>query len=121
MSHDIASAGVPAEGTGVATTASRSGRAVVTVEGGAVRGVSASGGYAFLGLPYAAVPIRNLRWRPPEPLAEWDGVRDATQFAPSCPQPESPFKPQGPFSEDCLYLNVYTPTLRRDGHRPVLV
>ena len=56
------------------------------------------------------------------------GVRDATQFAPSCPQPPSPFAPPGPFSEDCLYLNVYTPTLSisdmRSGDqdsRPVLV
>ena len=68
-------------------------------------------------------PIGNLRWRPPQAPAGWRGVRDATQFAPSCPQPPSLFAPPPPFSEDCLYLNVYTPTLR-DGHRsnrPVLV
>ena len=81
------------------------------------------GGYAFLGLPYAAPPTGNLRWRPPAPPAGWRGVRDATQFAPSCPQPASPFLPPGPFSEDCLYLNVYTPALHNsdEGGRPVLV
>ncbi len=80
-----------------------------------------SGGYEFLGLPYAAPPTGNLRWRPPRRPMGWDGVRDATQFAPSCPQPKSPFAPPPPFSENCLYLNVYTPTLHRDGERPVLV
>ena len=81
--------------------------------------------HAFLGLPYAAPPTGNLRWRPPQPPAHWQGVRDATSFAPSCPQNPSanPFLPPGPTSEDCLYLNVYTPTLRSsdDGGRPVLV
>ena len=51
----------------------------------------------------------------------WTGVRDATTFAPSCPQLPSGFAGAGPFSEDCLYLNVSTPTLRHNAHRPVLV
>jgi para-nitrobenzyl esterase len=79
------------------------------------------GGYAFRGLPYAAPPVGNLRWRAPRRPASWTGVRDATQFAPSCPQAGSPFLPPAPFSEDCLYLNVSTPTLRHNAHRPVLV
>jgi para-nitrobenzyl esterase len=96
---------------------------VVTISGGAVRGAAVPGGLAFLGLPYAAPPTGNLRWRPPRPPAGWRGVRDATHFAPSCPQAASPFLPPGPLSEDCLYLNVYTPTLHHgDGDgRPVLV
>lgn len=93
---------------------------VVRTEGGPVRGTVISGGDEFLGLPYAAPPIGNLRWRPPQPPRKWDGVRDATKFGPSCPQPASLFAPPAPFSEDCLYLNVYTSTLRR-GDRPVLV
>ncbi len=93
---------------------------ILHIEGGAVRGAAVSGVYEFLGLPYAAPPTGELRWRPPQPPREWDGVRDATQFAASCPQPKSPFAPPPPFSEDCLYLNVYTPTLRHDGDRPVL-
>src|SRR5690348_11027687 len=100
---------------------------------GAVRGTTAGAVDEFLGIPYAAPPTGNLRWRPPQPPARWRSVRDATQFGPSCPQPPSPFLAPGPFSEDCLYLNVYTPALHdrdgdqrlqhgRDGDgRPVLV
>ena len=94
---------------------------LVRVDGGVVHGVAVTGGYAFRGLPYAAPPIGNLRWRPPQPPAAWNGIRDATQFAPSCLQKPNLFAPPGPESEDCLYLNVSTPTLRRDAERPVLV
>jgi len=100
--------------TAAAAAASGSGSGpVVTTDDGAVRGVTAGTVDEFLGIPYAAPPTGNLRWRPPQPPAAWRGVRDATQFAPSCPQPTSgnPFAPPGPFSEDCLYLNVYTPGL----------
>jgi para-nitrobenzyl esterase len=94
---------------------------IVHIDGGAVSGIAAPGGYAFRGLPYAAAPTGDLRWRPPRHPASWKGVRDATQFAPNCPQVATPFSPPGPMSEDCLYLNVYTPTLHRDADRPVLV
>src|SRR5262245_57320302 len=84
----LATAGLTAVDTGVAAAASRSsGDPTVTIEGGAVRGVAVAGGYAFRGLPYAAAPTGNLRWRPPQPPAAWNGVRDATEFAPICPQP----------------------------------
>ncbi|HMI23958.1 MAG TPA: carboxylesterase family protein [Streptosporangiaceae bacterium] len=78
-----------------------------------------------LRLPRAALrrsPTGNLRWRPPRLSADWQGVRDATRFAPSCPQPQNPAL-TGPTSEDCLYLNVYTPTVRSsdEGGLPVLV
>ncbi len=70
----------------------------------------------------AVPPTGNLRWRPPAPPASWGGVRDATQFGPSCPQQtvKNPYLPPGPISEDCLYLNVYTPTSRSGsgGGRP---
>ena len=102
-------------------TASSETTPLVRTDNGVVRGAAVSGDYQFLGLPYAAPPIANLRWRPPRPPAGWDGVRDATQFAPSCPQPVSVSVPPGPQSEDCLYLNVYTPTLRSNAKRPVLV
>src|ERR1700759_632974 len=85
---------------------------------GAVRGVGAAGVDEFLGLPYAAPPTGGLRWRPPQPPSGWKGVRDATRFAASCPELPSPFVPPGTLSEDCLYLSVYTPTLRPGARRP---
>src|SRR3954470_9928950 len=114
-----AAAGALAGGTGVADAAPNG--PTVAVAGGAVRGAAVAGGDAFLGLPYAAPPSGNLRWRPPRPAAAWRGVRDATRFGPSCPQSASPFAPPAPFSEDCLYLNVYTPGHRDGGGRPVVV
>jgi para-nitrobenzyl esterase len=107
----------------VASPASGSANPVERIDGGLVRGADAAGVRSFLGLPYAAPPTGNLRWRPPQPAAAWSGVRDATTFGPSCPQSTmgNPFLPPGPISEDCLYLNVYTPTARPGANRPVLV
>src|SRR5262249_25808107 len=104
-------------GAGVRTGSSP----IVTISGGAVRGVAVAGGYAFRGLPYAAPPIGDLRWRPPQPPDSWTDVRDASQFGPSCLQKPSLFAPPGPESEGCLYVNVSTPTLSADAARPVLV
>src|SRR6202012_3570241 len=118
----------PAVKAGAAATASGSGAApIVTTSDGAVRGMAVPGGTvdAFLGLPYAAPPTGALRWHSPQPPAHWQGVRDATSFAPSCPQNPAgnPFLPPGLMSEDCLYLNVYTSAPRSSdkGGRPVLV
>jgi len=113
----LAAAGATAATAGIRAAASGSGGAPIVATGdGAVRGTTAGTVAEFLGIPYAAPPTGNLRWRPPAPPADWRGVRDATQFAPSCPQPPSPFAPPGPVSEDCLYLNVYTPSHDAD-HR----
>src|SRR5690349_13421762 len=109
----LAAAGADAaEASGAAAVTSGIGVApVVTTVDGTVRGTAGSAGYAFLGLPYAAPPVGSRRWRPPQAPARWRGVRDGTSFAPSCPQSPkgNPFLPPGPMSEDCLYLNVYTP------------
>lgn len=119
---------------------------VVSTASGPVRGLSRDAGtflnptykptYApgdvrvFRGIPYAKPPVGPLRWRPPEPPAPWTDVRDATAFSPNCPQPESPLAPSQRFgpketqSEDCLYLNIYSPpTSRPDqpGKHPVMV
>jgi para-nitrobenzyl esterase len=90
---------------------------VVSTANGAVRGLANGAVDEFLGIPYAAPPVGALRWQPPQPAASWSGVRDATQFAPHCPQPASPFG-QASVSEDCLFLNVFTTP--GSGH-PVMV
>jgi para-nitrobenzyl esterase len=115
--------------TAAGATAARAGTVakerapVVTTSDGAVSGATAGTVNEFLGLPYAAPPTGNLRWRAPQSAPAWAGVRDATKFGPSCPQATmgNPFLPPGPISEDCLYLNVYTPAVHQGGNRPVLV
>ncbi len=93
---------------------------VVGTTNGAVRGLSNGAVDEFLGIPYAAPPVGALRWRAPQPAARWSGVRDATQFAPHCPQPASPFG-QASTSENCLFLNVFTSHQGGGSHRPVMV
>jgi para-nitrobenzyl esterase len=83
----------------------------------------------FKGVPYAARPVGDLRWRPPQRPARWDGVRKADRFSANCTQrmrdslgPWTPeYQPQGVVSEDCLYLNVWTAGARDGEKRPVLV
>jgi para-nitrobenzyl esterase len=88
---------------------------------GPVRGtVSAAGIHEFLGIPYAAAPVGNLRWRPPVDHAPWSGVLDATQFANHCPQSASPFGIAST-TEDCLFLNVFAPGGVSILPRPVMV
>ena len=127
----LAAAGATAATAGTRAVASGSGAGPVVPTGdGPVRGVTAGSIDEFLGIPYAAPPTGNLRWRPPQPPAEWQGVRDTTQFGPSCPQPPqgNATFPPGPISEDCLYLNVYSPAQTGNdmgntdqNGRPVLV
>lgn len=89
---------------------------LATIRSGRVRGAIEDGVHVFRGIPYGAdtAPRRFLPARPEE---RWRGIRDATAYGPSAPQRGS----EGPGSEDCLYLNVWTPGLRDDGKRPVLV
>ncbi|HSS60149.1 MAG TPA: carboxylesterase family protein [Candidatus Limnocylindrales bacterium] len=112
--------------TGAANARSTYGAAtaqpVVKVDGGVIRGAVTSGGLAFRGIPYAAAPTGDLRWRPPAPVIAWQGIRGATQFGASCPQVPSTFA-TAPFDENCLFLNVYTNGRHGDegDGRPVLV
>jgi para-nitrobenzyl esterase len=95
---------------------------VVATAGGTLRGTTAGRTDEFLGIPYAAPPVGPLRWQAPQPAAPWTGIRDATAFGPHCPQPPSGFGVAST-SENCLYLNVYTPAGARVGARdlPVMV
>ena len=94
---------------------------VVGTADGAVQGKATGPMDEFLGIPYAAPPVGPLRWRPPHPPAHWHGIRQATAFGPHCPQPASAFGVAST-SENCLYLNVFTPARIRPGQRlPVMV
>ena len=94
---------------------------VADTANGAVLGLANGAVDEFLGIPYAAPPVGALRWQPPQPAANWSGVRDATQFAPHCPQPAGAFG-QASMSEDCLFLNVFTPSHQEAGSpHPVMV
>ena len=76
---------------------------------------------AFKGIPFAAPPVGNLRWRAPQPVAKWDGVRTADKFSAACMQNGTPRDGQLPFSEDCLYLNVWTAANSATERRPVMM
>ena len=79
---------------------------------------------SFKGIPFAAPPIAELRWRPPQPVDPWQGERSADQFGPKCMQtgPLNEIDPHNPLmSEDCLYLNIWTPAKSRDDRLPVMV
>ena len=91
---------------------------------GALEGTESSGIRIFRGVPFAQPPVGNLRFAPPAAVAKWEGVRDAKQFAARCMQlplfGDMNFRSNG-MSEDCLYLNVWTPAKRAGERLPVLV
>jgi para-nitrobenzyl esterase len=101
-------AAVPDAPTGDVSTAPEGPTA--TTPSGTLRGVAGDGVTAFLGVPYAAPPVGDLRWRAPAPFAPWQGVRDATAKGPACPQSRGTLLGSAPTSEDCLTLNVWTPS-----------
>mmetsp|Transcript_96884 Transcript_96884/g.289404 ORF Transcript_96884/g.289404 Transcript_96884/m.289404 type:complete len:624 (+) Transcript_96884:74-1945(+) len=109
---------------------------IVQTSKGCVCGGDLNGGLAFLGVPYAKPPVGELRWAAPCEAAAWDGILECTRFGPSCPQRGIPGTGSNPplaalaagrgpdelppgLDEDCLQLNVFTPSL--EGRRPTLV
>ena len=74
----------------------------------------------YRGVPYAAPPVGNLRWKPPQPVESWSGIREATVYSNKCVQQEAGWV-GGSVSEDCLYLNVFTPAKKTSERLPVMV
>lgn len=98
----------------------------VATQSGRVQGVTDGLVTSFKGIPFAAPPVGDLRWRDPRPVAPWKGVRMADAYGANCMQAAAPpgiigqDKPR-PMSEDCLYLNVWTPKPKADAGLPVMV
>jgi para-nitrobenzyl esterase len=101
-------------------------QAIVNTKSGKLEGYAVDGLFVFKGIPYAAPPVGNLRWMPPQPVKPWSGVRPAKEYGAISPQntmpgggaPGTPDFGNQPQSEDCLLLNVWTPGLD-DARRPV--
>ena len=102
----------------------QTGDIIATAPAGQLRGTAAGQLHVFKGIAYAQPPLGPLRWKPPQPLPRWPGVRDAAQFGPACVQPVSPTPniysgAPLPQSEDCLTLNIWAPAAAHDA--PVFV
>ena len=98
---------------------------LIRANGGLISGTNDGAIRIFRGIPYAAPPVGELRWRPPQPVDSWEGVMLAESFGAPCPQPPRPTGFGGteprPESEDCLFLNVWTGAAHTDERRPVMV
>jgi len=102
---------------------------VVKVDTGSLSGLATTGSVtAYLGIPFAAPPVGDLRWRPPQPAAKWEAVRKADTFGTSCMQNQAgsrlpwteEFMTQGSIGEDCLFLNVWTAAKNANARLPVM-
>lgn len=104
------------------------------IESGKIRGIRGNNPRftVYKGIPYAAPPVGELRWKRPQPVQPWEGVRDCIEFSPECVQFRRRYfetsawvrdfcQYEAPQSEDCLYLNVWTPACSADEKLPVLV
>jgi para-nitrobenzyl esterase len=96
------------------------GNRVVAIESGLISGKSGDVS-SFFGIPYAAPPTGDLRWRPPQPPASWPGVRPAHEFGADAPQATSAKSRAGRMDEDCLTLNIWTAAKAAGEKRPVMV
>jgi para-nitrobenzyl esterase len=96
----------------------------VQLQSGPIVGKQQEGIWSYKGIPYAAPPVGDLRWKPPQPVSPWTEPRACTSFGPACPQPaqsEIPYLAVGATDEDCLYLNVWSPAELAGERLPVMV
>jgi para-nitrobenzyl esterase len=91
------------------------------VTGGTISGVVENGISMFKGIPFAAPPVGDLRWKAPAPVVPWSGVKPARTFADACMQAPNSQGNTAPVTEDCLYLNVWSPAKAASEKRPVIV
>jgi para-nitrobenzyl esterase len=122
----LAAAGLLTVLAAAAAAAAAGGPRAVRTAGGLLQGEqSADGITIYKGIPFAAAPVGDRRWRPPAPARPWKGVRMTRDFAPDCPQEASKLGSSAgierPQSEDCLYLNVWTPNHSQAAKLPVMV
>jgi para-nitrobenzyl esterase len=109
---------------GTLATAANAQVAAANVTGGKVQGVVANGIASFKGVPFAAPPVGANRWRSPQPVVGWEGVKTANALAPGCMQNTALAAQLGAptaMSEDCLYLNIWTPAKVASEQLPVMV
>jgi len=113
-------------------TLAQTANTIVKTGAGAVSGAksTSTGIYSYKGIPFAAAPVHELRWKAPQPVSSWKGVKKCDAFAASAPQGKPvPFMmytsefliPEEPINEDCLYLNVWTPSISTRSKKPVIV
>jgi para-nitrobenzyl esterase len=96
----------------------------VKIDSGVLQGTVTGGVLSFKGVPYAAAPVGNLRWRAPQPLAPWNGTRPAANYARDCvqkPLPGEAGAAGAQLGEDCLYLNLWRSVSKSKAPRPVFV
>jgi para-nitrobenzyl esterase len=92
----------------------------VEVTGGTIEGVEQDGIFSYKGIPFAAPPVGNLRWKAPAPVQPWTGIKKADAFCHACMQAAGSMGNTAPVSEDCLYLNVWTPAKKVNEKIPVI-
>jgi para-nitrobenzyl esterase len=123
IAASLAAVGITAASIAYGTTAAYASPAdptLVDTDLGALQGSADNGVRSWLGVPYAAPPVDELRWASPEPAEPWEGVRQATEFGNVCAQGAAPMPGIPSTDEDCLYLSVYAPEKHADD-LPVMV